>query len=400
MLVLAVLGGLLLSSAPVARAEPSADQLRAQQHKAARLDARASDQAADTADARTRLRRLAELAGRALDAYVTARDQAREAYVEERAQRDRHEEAERVARIERDNLGRFASATYRNGGSAGNLAVLSALLEADSVTEMGRMTADLKWVGSQQSFSVDRLVAAERTASEAATAAAEAADRAATARAKAEDAKRQSDSLVAQQQTLVREMAAKAAKTKRAARDAQAAAVRMAEARRIAQQRRLAAARSAEQQRLAALRAGSVGPGTCQMTDTAGYCNGQLPPSALSPLWGAAGHMLRPDAAAAFNRMSRAYARAFGRPILVTDSYRSFPMQQVCTANKGSLCATPGTSNHGWGTAVDLGDGVNSFSTPTHAWMKANAPRFGWFLPGWADLGGSKPEPWHWEFGG
>jgi len=231
MLVLAVLGGLLLCSAPVARAEPSADQLSAQQHKAARLDARASDQAADTADAEARLRRLAELAGRALDAYVTARNQAREAYVEERAQRDRHEEAQRVATIERDNLGRFASATYRTGGSDGNLAVISALLEADSVTEMGRMTADLKWVGSQQSFSVDRLVAAERAASEAAAAAAAAADRAATARAKAEDAKRQSDSLVAQQQTLVREMAAKAAQTKRAARDARAVAARMASSR-------------------------------------------------------------------------------------------------------------------------------------------------------------------------
>jgi hypothetical protein len=32
--------------------------------------------------------------------------------------------------------------------------------------------------------------------------------------------------------------------------------------------------------------------------------------------------------------------------------------------------------------------------------MVDNAPRFGWFHPEWAELDGSKPEPWHWEFAG
>jgi hypothetical protein len=31
--------------------------------------------------------------------------------------------------------------------------------------------------------------------------------------------------------------------------------------------------------------------------------------------------------------------------------------------------------------------------------MKANAGTFGWVHPDWAEPSGSKPEPWHWEFG-
>jgi LAS superfamily LD-carboxypeptidase LdcB len=32
--------------------------------------------------------------------------------------------------------------------------------------------------------------------------------------------------------------------------------------------------------------------------------------------------------------------------------------------------------------------------------MKENAGQFGWVHPAWAQQGGSKPEPWHWEFVG
>jgi hypothetical protein len=32
--------------------------------------------------------------------------------------------------------------------------------------------------------------------------------------------------------------------------------------------------------------------------------------------------------------------------------------------------------------------------------MKANAGRFGFFHPAWAEPGGGKPEAWHWEYSG
>lgn len=133
---------------------------------------------------------------------------------------------------------------------------------------------------------------------------------------------------------------------------------------------------------------------------TAGYANGRIPRSAMTQLSWAPGHFLRPDAAAQFERLNAAFRAQFGINIPVTDSYRSFEGQVAARARVGNLAATPGTSNHGWGIAVDLGGGINSFGTTRHRWMRENADAFGWTLPGWARERGSKPEPWHWEFEG
>jgi hypothetical protein len=115
----------------------------------------------------------------------------------------------------------------------------------------------------------------------------------------------------------------------------------------------------------------------CTGRELSGYPNGRLPSAALCPLWGTNGHMLRADAAAAFNAMSHAYAERFGAPICVTDSYRTYDEQVAVKAAKPDLAATPGTSNHGWAVAVDLCDGVQSFGTATHDWLRRNSLRFG-----------------------
>ena len=109
---------------------------------------------------------------------------------------------------------------------------------------------------------------------------------------------------------------------------------------------------------------------------------------------------LRADAAAAFNDMSRAYAEQHGFPLCVTDSYRNHAEQVAVRAAKPTLAAVPGTSNHGWGVALDLCGGAERYDTPLHRWLVDNAAAYGWFLPAWAQAGGSKPEPWHWEFAG
>ncbi|MFN2320789.1 MAG: D-alanyl-D-alanine carboxypeptidase family protein [Dermatophilaceae bacterium] len=136
-------------------------------------------------------------------------------------------------------------------------------------------------------------------------------------------------------------------------------------------------------------------------SDDAGlHPNGQFPPSALCPLWEAPGEFAVPNAAVAFNAMSKKFAADFGRPICVVDSYRSFTEQVAVKATRGFWAATPGTSNHGFGRALDLCGGINSFGTIEHLWMKQNAPLFGWFHPSWAAATGPKPEPWHWEYAG
>jgi cell wall-associated NlpC family hydrolase len=130
-----------------------------------------------------------------------------------------------------------------------------------------------------------------------------------------------------------------------------------------------------------------------------GYPNGLIPPSAMCPL-GAAGHSLRCDAAAAYRAMSAAFATAFGSPICITDSYRTYAGQVRLYGQKPALAAVPGTSNHGWGLAVDLCGGIESFGTAPYAWMVANAGRFGFLHPTWADPGNGREEPWHWEYAG
>ena len=128
-----------------------------------------------------------------------------------------------------------------------------------------------------------------------------------------------------------------------------------------------------------------------------GYPNGLIPGSALCSA-GIKDNVLRCDAAAGFRQLAAAYARAFRKPICVTDSYRSYPQQVAVYRERPSLAAVPGSSNHGWGLATDLCGGLQSAGTPQDKWMHAHAGRFGWGHPAWAEPGGSRPEPWHWEF--
>jgi len=128
-----------------------------------------------------------------------------------------------------------------------------------------------------------------------------------------------------------------------------------------------------------------------------GYPNGFIPRTALCPV-GIGAHMLRCDAAVAFGALNEAYGRAFGTPMCVTDSYRTFESQVRLYGEKPALAAVPGTSNHGWGLAVDLCGGAQSFGTAQYAWLAANAPALGWVNPAWARPGAGREEPWHWEF--
>jgi cell wall-associated NlpC family hydrolase len=128
-----------------------------------------------------------------------------------------------------------------------------------------------------------------------------------------------------------------------------------------------------------------------------GWANGQIPADQLCSLGG--GQRLRCDAAAAYTAMSTAYAATFGSPLCITDSYRSLDAQVDAHDRKPGITAVPGTSNHGWGLAVDLCGGINVFGTAQTAWMQANAPHYGWLHPDWAQAGGQNPEPWHWEYG-
>jgi hypothetical protein len=84
--------------------------------------------------------------------------------------------------------------------------------------------------------------------------------------------------------------------------------------------------------------------------------NGRLSASELAPIGG--GYYLRKDAAAAFNAMADEAQRVFGRRIAVIAGYRTYDRQvffwNLYLSGRGNLAARPGTSNHGWGLAIDL----------------------------------------------
>ena len=178
-------------------------------------------------------------------------------------------------------------------------------------------------------------------------------------------------------------------------RELQAAARELEKAQAAERARQRAAALRASRARLA-----SGGGALCLGESPSGYANGFLPSSALCPLWDAPGHRLSTAAAAAFNRMTKAYAASHGRGLCVTDSYRTYSEQVSVYHRKPGLAATPGTSQHGWGKAVDLCGGVERFGSAAYRWLQDNAGQFGWYHPAWAQPGGSKPEAWHWEYGG
>ena len=65
----------------------------------------------------------------------------------------------------------------------------------------------------------------------------------------------------------------------------------------------------------------------------------------------------------------------------------------------GGLAARPGTSNHGWGTAIDTWEwAAYDFGSARHEWLVANGPAYGWVCPAATEAG--NPEYWHFEYTG
>jgi len=126
--------------------------------------------------------------------------------------------------------------------------------------------------------------------------------------------------------------------------------------------------------------------------------NGKLSPKSLKPITG--GGRLEKNAAKAWNAFARYCRVKHGIKVQVTDSYRKLGRPGDLARNDwsqwmaweryqqgGNLAARPGTSNHGWGLAVDVPDQTQS------AIARWGAP-FGWQKK-WSD---APSEPWHFRW--
>ncbi|MEV6924268.1 M15 family metallopeptidase [Dactylosporangium sp. NPDC051485] len=128
---------------------------------------------------------------------------------------------------------------------------------------------------------------------------------------------------------------------------------------------------------------------TVQADDVQRYGNGKIPEGALQRV-GGTDHRLQAPAATSLEALMSA-ARRDGVHIGITDSYRSYAEQVDLVRRKGlysqgGLAAKPGTSDHGWGLAVDL-----DLDAKAQAWMRANAGRYSF-----AET--TPREPWHWAY--
>jgi D-alanyl-D-alanine carboxypeptidase len=134
--------------------------------------------------------------------------------------------------------------------------------------------------------------------------------------------------------------------------------------------------------------------------------NGHMPMSSMCLIgWGTdqigSPQYLRCDAADALGRLNDAFRARFGESLAMDLTYRSYDEQVRIAAYYGALAATPGTSSHGLGTALDVQEwpSVYGFGTERYAWLVANAPTYGWFAPARVRETGAYPEYWHYEYG-
>ncbi|OCI31038.1 M15 family metallopeptidase [Oerskovia enterophila] len=147
------------------------------------------------------------------------------------------------------------------------------------------------------------------------------------------------------------------------------------------------------------------------------YVNGSVPPELLAALDGQPEAQLRADAAAAWNRARADALRRTGTVLRVRGWNRTLAEQERFfferyeprkaggtdvrwykgvryVRGRGAAAAIPGTSNHGWGLAVDVDDygNVGQFDYPRRA---ATFPVLA--EHGWTDTEGRGAirEPWH-----
>jgi hypothetical protein len=317
-----------------------------------------------------------------LQAYQVRRREAADAAREVIIQTGRAAAAGQARDAARQSLQAYAGSLYRTGMVDSSLFIVSASLDARGPVQFLNGLRVAQHVAGNKGRAVSGLIQAEADQRDAAEGAKDAVARQRVAEAAAATANTAALKVVAAYQKQV------------AARRALLAS--STTTLKLAQQRD----HNVESATALARDAGWQPSPPCKGKDVSAFPNGMIPIDALCPLLFTATHRLRADAAFAFNAMATEYAGAFGTPLCVTDSYRTYDAQVVVAAEKPTLAAEPGHSNHGWGLAADLCGGIEAFDTPTHQWMVDNAPRFGWFHPEWAELDGSKPEPWHWEFAG
>jgi hypothetical protein len=152
--------------------------------------------------------------------------------------------------------------------------------------------------------------------------------------------------------------------------------------------------------------------GACQVPGQSNAINGDNHPTKLS---GVTNGKLPSSQLVTLNSRCKTYKQVAGSlaALLVaankagirlgtSECYRDYAGQVYqrkawCSRGICGNAAVPGTSNHGWGKAVDLnvGGGAITFSGSTFSWLMLHAGDYGFIHPN-----GVPTEAWHWEWVG
>lgn len=166
----------------------------------------------------------------------------------------------------------------------------------------------------------------------------------------------------------------------------------------------------------------SEAAGSYSTVNVSNYTNGQIPTSQMKKnsnlaknLDGDASYLMA-NASDALDAMMTAFnAATFDgkQKVIFTDGYRSLARQQALYQKYGpGRAAKPGTSNHGWGIAIDMYWGVRTtmfkdaskrpsgYKHPNYKWFFENGYKYGWVNPDKLRDNSGTDEWWHWEFHG
>jgi hypothetical protein len=150
-----------------------------------------------------------------------------------------------------------------------------------------------------------------------------------------------------------------------------------------------------------------------------GLVNGTIPKNVLAPIGG--GMILHKEAAAQFLKL-KAQAQKDKIRFVISSAYRPLADQtRLFNSLPRKQAATPGSSIHGWGCAIDFGDigadcrikagGIKGRTgpavnrkvrqtNPVYRWLSIYGPKYGWYNPARLCDGTGTDEAWHWEYWG
>ena len=131
--------------------------------------------------------------------------------------------------------------------------------------------------------------------------------------------------------------------------------------------------------------------------------NGKIDQRALVAMpWDTEKTLIAAPAAASLNKLNAAFKKEFGKNLSIDLAYRTRATQDFYWVDLGPyIAARPGTSNHGWGTAVDFPETYDySFRGKYYKWLKKNSHKFGWVHRKNLEEGSPYAEAWHFEFYG